>query len=226
MANTKKSRWFRQAVGTATFALTAFALTLGAGVSAAQTSSDGKTEVNVGVTELTDDNISFEVPLYYVMCVTQDANTKKATVTLPAKEYAITNTSGSTQRVAVTSLGVSGVAGGGWSLVATEGELSAAEKKIYMTVGQIPLPAVTAGTTTRQDMDTSASTNTFYDGTAYTAMAPYDRAAPDDSRIVIPVTAQVSPDYQVAKDGKTVAQFRLYYRVSPLNADGEVLRAQ
>ena len=228
MAERRKTKKFHQVAGTATFALAALALSMGAvrTVSAQQVSTNGKTEVNVGVTELTEDNVSFEVPLYYVMCVTEDANSRTATVTLPDEEYAIVNTSTGTQRVAVTGVGVSGVAGGSWSLVNTEGELSAAKKKIYMTVGGIALPAVTAGNTARQDVNTVSSTNSFYNGTAYTSIAPYDGNAPADSKLTIPVTAKVDPAYQVAQDVKAVAQFRLYYRVSPLNASGDVMRAE
>ena len=43
---------------------------------------------------------------------------------------------------------------------------------------------------------------------------------------MIPVTAQVSPDYQVTADRKAVAQFRLSYTVSPLNKNGDVMKAK
>lgn len=191
-----------------------------------QASPDGKTKVNVGVTELTD-NVSFEVPLYYVMCVTND-ETNNVVVRQPDDgQYRIVNTSKGTQDVAVTEIVVNGVAGGSWELTdqASLGT-SPTDRKISMTVGEIPLPAVAAGdTNANAAVETGKSDNVFYRNGAYTRLSPYDKAHPENSTVLIPVSAEVSSAYKVQADVKSAAQFKLCYTVSPLNKNGDLMKA-
>lgn len=236
MAEQKKTNRLHRVARGAAFALAVLSLSAGAvrpaaTVRGAEPSQESKTKVNVGVTELTKENVSFEVPLYYVICVTQEPG-KAAKVTCPsAEKYCIVNKSTGNQRVAVTQVGVQGVTGGTWSLV-SEADLAAAaaaEKKIRMTVGGIELPAVAAGATglTTKPTKTDAVKNSFYISNEhkYLTLGTYDAADPDDSTIEIPVTAQVSPAYQVTKNAQPAAQFRLCYTVSPVNGNGDVLTA-
>lgn len=226
MADRNIKKRLHRVARAATFALAVISLSAAA-VRPAHAAEDGKTRVNVGVTELTDKNISFEVPLYYVVSVTQERG-KAAQVTCPDQDaYSITNTSKGTQSVAVTQVGVQGVTGGEWSLVeGTSLGSSATDKNIRMTVGGIELPSLTKGSQTKQYKATDLNNNTFYQNGKYVQMKPYDAARPQDSTITIPVTAEVSTSYQVQKNTKPVAQFKLLYTVSPLNKDGNVLRAE
>lgn len=195
-------------------------------VQGGQASPDGKTKVNVGVTELTD-NVSFEVPLYYVMCVTNDERNNAVVRQPDDGQYRIVNTSQGTQDVTVTEIVVNGVAGGNWELTdqASLGT-SQTNKKISMTVGEIPLPAVAAGDVgANAAVETNKSDNVFYSNGAYTRLFPYDKAHPENSTVLIPVSAEVSASYQVQTDVKSVAQFRLCYTVSPLNKDGDIMKA-
>ena len=227
MTQHKGKRKICRAASVVTFALAACILT-GSSVQAVSVSK-GKTEVNLGVTELTETNVSFEVPLYYVMCVSTDAR-GKTTVLLPKEDYSIVNKSPTVtgQAVAVTEIKVTGVTGGTWSLAGSAANLgtSSTEKKIHMTVGNVALPALAAGSVELKAVETNASQNSFYQGGKYRRLEPYDRNAPEKSTVVIPVTAQVSPDYRVTADRKAVAQFRLSYTVSPLNKNGDVMKAK
>lgn len=234
MAEQKKTNRLHRVARGAAFALAVLSLSAGAArpaatVRGAEPSQESKTKVNVGVTELTKENVSFEVPLYYVICVTQEPG-KAAKVTCPsAEEYCIVNKSTGNQRVAVTKIGVKGVAGGTWSLAAANNlGTSTADKKISMTVGGIELPAVAANDQTLHTVATRNNTeNSFYisDQHKYLTLGTYNAADPDDSTIEIPVTAQVSQNYQVTTNAQPAAQFRLCYTVSPVNGNGDVLTA-
>lgn len=227
MADRNIKKRLHRVARAATFALAVISLSVTA-VHPAHAAEDGKTKVNVGVTELTDRNISFEVPLYYVMSVTQERG-GTAKVTCPDQgAYSITNTSKGTQSVAVTQVGVQGVTGGEWSLVeSTSLGSSATDKNIRMTVGGIELPSLTKASQTKHYKATDlGGDNTFHKNGKYVEMKPYSAAKPQDSTIIIPVTAEVSASYQVQANTKPVAQFRLLYTVSPLDKDGNVLRAE
>lgn len=230
MTQHKGKKKICRAAGVVTFALAACILT-GSSVPSVQAASvsKGKTEVNLGVTELTETNVSFEVPLYYVMCVSTDAH-RQTTVVLPEDDYSIVNKSPTVtgQAVAVTEIKVTGVMGGTWSLAGSAADLgtSPTEQKIHMTVGEVALPALAKGSAETKTVETNASQNSFYRDGKYQRLEPYDGNAPDKSTVVIPVTAQVSPDYQVTADRKAVAQFRLSYTVSPLNKNGDVMKAK
>ena len=227
MAKKIRKRRLHKVASAVTFALAVITLSGGAAhhVEAAQ---NGKTEVNVGVTQLTEGNVSFEVPLYYVICVTMDENGRVKVIEPDADSYSIVNKSSGDQKVAVTQISVSGVNGGSWSLTGSQADLgtSATDKKIHMTVGGIDLPAVTAGNTTPQAVDTAASTNSFYANGKYVGMASYDANAPENSTIKVPIHSEVSSAYRVTQNARAVAQFRLAYTVSPLNKDGDVMKAK
>ena len=229
MTQHKGKKKICRAAGVVTFALAACILT-GSTVQSVQAAgvNKGKTEVNVGVTVLTENNVSFEVPLYYVMCVSTDAH-RQTTVVLPEDDYSIVNKSPTEQAVAVTEIKVTGVKGGTWSLAGSAGALgtSSTEQKIHMTVGGVALPALAKGSAETKTVETNASqNNSFYRDGKYQRLEPYDGNAPDKSTVVIPVTAQVSPAYRVNADQKAVAQFRLTYTVSPLDKNGNVLKAK
>ena len=216
----------------ATFALAVLAVCFGTVqvVRAAQTApgADGKTKVNVGVTDLTDKNISYEVPLYYVMTISKKApgSAEKSEVFLPDRDaYKIVNTSGGSQDVAVTGLSVQSVAGGTWSLTDEKTDLvGSSERKLYMTVGGVVLPSIAAGGSGPQEADLIKAENSFYKGGKYTRMKPKGTDNEAERTLIIPVTAEVSSAY-VPENKDATAQFRLIYTVSPLNTDGDVMRA-
>lgn len=225
MAHMKLKKRLHRVASAVTFALTV--LTLSAGTAhEVQAAQDNNTKVNVGVTELTEGNVSFEVPLYYVLCVTKDEN-GTATTIAPKESYGIVNKSTKQQDVAVTQITVSGVTGGTWSLVG-ENELgtSTTDKKIAMTLGGVALPNVVAGATTETKIATKDVTteNVFYKGGKYTRLTPYDAQNPTGSTLTIPIEAKVADQF-VAQNVKTVAQFKLSYTISPLNKNGDVLTA-
>ena len=124
--------------------------------------------------------------------------------------------------MAVTGLSVSSVAGAAWSLADTIDNTDPTGKNIRITVGGVPLPALTAGAQNSRDADLVPQTgeNTFYQAGTYRPIAK-------DTPMVIPVTAQVSTAYQIpdAADGKAAAQFRLTYRISPVDNKGKLLQA-
>ena len=224
MAQLKMKKRLRRVASALTFALTVLTLSAGA-VHIVQAAGNNKTKVNVGVTELTEGNVAFEVPLYYVLCVTNRADGASEDVQ-PKETYSIVNKSPSKQAVAVTQVGVSGVTNGTWSLVA-EQDLgnSATDKKIAIKLGGIALPAVAAGSTTEHKTATNASDNTFYSNGKYKRLEAYDAAAPAASTVNVPIDAKVFNAFK-AKNVKAVAQFRLTYTVSPLDKNGNVLKAK
>ena len=224
MAQLKMKKRLRRVASAVTFALTVLTLSAGA-VHGVQAAGNNKTKVNVGVTELTQGNVAFEVPLYYVLCVTNGAG-GASKVVLPEETYSIVNKSSSKQAVAVTQVGVSGVKDGTWSLVAEE-DLgnSPTDKKIAIKLGGIALPAVAAGSTTEFKTATNDSENTFYSNGKYKRLEAYDAGAPDASTVTVPIDAKVSDAFK-AKNVKAVAQFRLTYTVSPLDKNGNVLKAK
>lgn len=183
---------------------------------------NGKTEIEVGVAVETVDTVSCDIPLYYVLCVTKNADTGRAEVVLPPEDdYYIKNLSGQ-KNVAVTGLSVSSVAGAAWSLTDTIDNTDRNGKNIHMTVGGVSLPALNAGEQDSKDADVVPKTgeNTFYRNGAYQLIGK-------NTAMTIPVTAQVSKAYQIpdAADGKAAAQFRLAYRISPVDNKGNLLQA-
>lgn len=207
-----------------------------ASIGVVQAATDGNTEVNLGVMKTEAQNVSFEVPLYYVMCVTENQNGDTVVAYPDADKYNIVNTTKGDYSVAVTHVGVTGVTGGTWSLVDGVDKLgtSATDKKMYMTIGGVPLPAVAAADTSARNTILTRSTtnsNTFFtvaaqgtDGT-YTELKPYDETKPEESTLNIPVTAQVSASYKVTGSVASSAQFKVSYTITPLTKSGQLLRA-
>lgn len=220
---TKKDRRSCFTGAAVAFALTAFFAVSGAADQAfAAGNANGTTEIEVGVAVETIDTVSYDVPLYYVLCVANDTDTRAAEVILPQEDsYYIKNIS-QQRKVAVTGLSVSSVPGADWSLADTIDNANQTGKNIRMTVGGVSLPALNAGAQDSKDADVVPKTgnNTFYKDGAYQPIGK-------DTAMTIPVTAQVSEAYQVsdAADGKAAAQFRLTYKVSPVDNNGKILQA-
>ena len=222
---TKKDRRSCFTGAAVAFALTAFFAVPGAADQAfAAGNANGTTEIEVGVAVETIDTVSYDVPLYYVLCVANDTDTRAAEVILPQEDsYYIKNIS-QQRKVAVTGLSVSSVPGADWSLADTIDPTDSTSKVIHMTVGGVSLPALAAGAADSQSADiipqAGQTGNTFYKDGKYQLIK-------QDVGLVIPVTAEVSEAYQVpdAADGKTAAQFRLNYQVSPVDENGNILKA-
>lgn len=224
---TKKERrnYFLGATAVVTFALTTFLVIPGAANRAfADDNVNGSTEVELGVTVETVDTVSYDVPLYYVLCVVNDTDTGNTEVILPSENgYYIKNIS-QQRNVAVTGLSVSSVAGADWSLTDQIDNTNTTDKAIHMTVGGVDLPALAAGASDSQNAElvpqTGQPDNTFYGAGGYHLIEK-------DTSLNIPVTAEVSQKYQVSKaaTGKAIAQFLLNYQVSPMDEAGNILKA-
>ncbi len=234
MANHKKNRRLpgvtRKMV---TFALATVLLFPTFSVKAAD-DGNGKTKVNLGVTEVKNSTVSYEVPLYCTLAIVEEKG--KNTVFTPSN-YDIKNTAENKEKkLAVTGLAVSSVKGGQWKL-GTEEEINkltqagSGEKIMSLVVGEVDLKKfgtvgnlVKLGELGNSDkltiVDLTAKNNAFckYDKTNETFV--YSVIGKDLTNISL--SGNVSQSYKVTTKRAT-AQFRLYYTVSVLNDNGNVI---
>lgn len=225
MTKRKRRNYFLGATAVVTFALTTFFVIPGAANRAfADDNVNGTTQVQVGVAMETMDTVSYDVPLYYVLCVVNDTDAGDTKVVLPKENaYYIKNIS-KQKNVAVTGLSVSSVKNAEWSLTDQIDHSNTNNKVIHITVGGINLPTLKAGASDSQNAEivpkTGQPDNTFYGAGGYHLIEK-------DTSLVIPVTAEVSKKYQVTTgvEGKAAAQFLLKYQVSPMDEAGNILKA-
>ena len=225
MANHKKNRRLpgvtRRMV---TFALATVLLFPTFSVKAAD-DGNGKTKVNLGVTEVKNSTVSYEVPLYCTLAIVEEKDENKV---FTPSNYDIKNTAkDKDKKLAVTGLAVSSVDGGAWDL-GTEAEINNlteadSDKKIMnLVVGGVELKKL--GTIGNSDklaiMDLTAKDNAFckFDSTNETLVY----SVIGESLSNISLFGKVSKFYKVATKRAT-AQFRLYYTVSVLNKNGDVI---
>lgn len=234
MANHKKNRRLpgvtRRMV---TFALATVLLIPAFSVKAAD-DGNGKTKVNLGVTEVKNSTVSYEVPLYCTLAIVEEKD--KNTVFTPSN-YDIKNTAkDKDKKLAVTGLAVSSVDGGAWNL-GTETEIdnlteADSDKKIMnLVVGGVELKtlgtighSVKLGELGNSDklaiMDLTANDNAFCKFNNTNKTFVYSVIGEGLSNISL--SGKVSKYYKVATKRAT-AQFRLYYTVSVLNDNGDVI---
>lgn len=176
--------------------------------------ADGKTEVNLGVTEVTDSSVSYEVPLYCTLAVV-DRGDKKEVLT-PTNYYIKDTNKNKGKKLAVTGLAVSTVQYGKWNLK-TKDEIenqNATDKLINLSVGGVDLKEVDLNSEKKlTTLDLQANNNSFYSNNKYQTIG---------EKLSIPITGKVSPNYQITSSQPTTAQFRLYYTVSVLDDLGNV----
>ena len=178
--------------------------------------ADGKTEVNLGVTEVTDSSVSYEVPLYCTLAVV-DRGDKKEVLT-PTNYYIKDTGKNNGKQLAVTGLAVSTVQYGTWNLKTREeiGNQNATDKRINLSVGGVDLKEVDLANEKKlTTLDLQANENSFYNykDKKYQII---------EKKLPIPITGKVSQSYQITSSQPTTAQFRLYYTVSVLDDLGNV----
>ena len=178
--------------------------------------ADGKTEVNLGVTEVTDSSVSYEVPLYCTLAVV-DRGDKREVVT-PTNYYISDTGKNKEKQLAVTGLAVSTVQKGTWNLK-TQGEIenqNATAKFIKLSVGEVDLKEVNLQDEKKlTTLDLQANENSFYNKNE-------NKYKIIGKKLSIPITGQVSQNYKITSSQPTTAQFRLYYTVSVLDNLGNV----
>lgn len=191
---------------------------------------NGKTEVNLGVTEETKASVSYEVPLYCTLAVVEGKDGTK--VVTPSEDRYYIKDTGNNQgkKLAVTGLTVSSIGttpgeikvtgAGTWNLTTAAGTETAkeTEKLMQLSVGGVELKSINPGTWDVTTLDLKENENVFYDKTA-------NRYKTMKNKIKIPIKATVSKQYKVQKATTSpiaVAQFRLHYTVSVLDENGEL----
>lgn len=176
--------------------------------------ADGKTEVNLGVTEVTDSSVSYEVPLYCTLAVV-DRGDKREVLT-PTNYYIKDTGKIKEKQLAVTGLAVSSVQYGTWNLK-TKDEIenpNAMGRLINLSVGGVELKEVDLQNKKKlTTLDLQANENSFYKNNRYRTIG---------DKLSIPIEANVSKNYQIRSSQPTTAQFRLYYTVSVLDKLGNV----
>ena len=178
--------------------------------------ADGKTEVNLGVTEVTDSSVSYEVPLYCTLAVVDRGNTRE--VVTPTNYYIKDTGKIKGIQLAVTGLAVSTVQYGTWNLKTKE-EIenpNATGRLINLSVGEVDLKEVDINDEKKlTKLDLQANENSFYNKNENKYQIIGDK-------LEIPITGKVSQNYQITSSQPTTAQFRLYYTVSVLDDLGNV----
>ena len=87
----------------------------------------------------TMDTVSYDVPLYYVLCVVKNTETGNTEVATPSENgYYVKNIS-QQRKVAVTGLSVSSVDNASWSLTDQIDHTDRTTKALHMTVGGVQL---------------------------------------------------------------------------------------
>lgn len=174
----------------------------------------GQTAVGVQVTGANVDVLSYEVPLYVTLAVVDNGGQTEV-ICPDADAYYIENTSptrpdGQETAVAVTEVTVSSVPGGTWDLVTGTPD---AAGEVALTIGDLALPAVEAGTGTSSTVEIAQSADSaFYADQAYVKLTGNNR------QLSLPITGEA---VGLGEESKPAAQFKLRYTVSLLDADGD-----
>lgn len=235
MAEQKTGRNMKIKMRTVTFAMTAFLLAAGIGslqvqadtIQNTKTGGAGNTtEVKLAVArELKQ--VSFEVPLYYTAVITNDkSGAGRANKIYYPSGYALRNAN-EKEPLVVTAVETSGVNGSTWKIVDSLTDNTGMDKEMVVTIGGLPLPAITDGETTLQkDRKRFAAKMTDYASKFYDLdrrrYIPLGENG-QDGKTVLDVTMDIPTGYTVAQesDDSTLAQFRVFYTVAPLDNTGK-----
>ena len=218
MAEQKTGRNMKNKMRTVTFAMTAFLLA--AGIGSLQVKADttqntktggagNTTEVKLAVArELKQ--VSFEVPLYYTAVITNDnSGVGSANKIYYPSGYALRNAN-EKEPLVVTAVETSGVNGSTWKIVDSLTDTTGTDKEMVVTIGGLPLPAKMTDYTSK-----------FYDldNRRYIPLGENGQ----DGKTVLDVTMDIPTGYTVTQgsDDSTVAQFRVFYTVAPLDNSGK-----
>lgn len=175
--------------------------------------ANADTIISIFNTTVDPTNVSFEVPLY----VTMAAVSNKADVVVP-DNYGIKNTSTEevTHGIAVTAMSFTKLEGSDFSTVDTSTVTD--NSHIYLTIGNVVMPAMTQPGTKAVDIKTGANMgeSAFYKTGKYTAIG-------SNETLQLDLAGKVNQ--AVRTDKKAVAQFKVTYVVSALDSNGNPIGA-
>lgn len=194
----------------------------------------GKTMVGVQTADLDSSTLSYTVPLYVTLAVTN--KTEKGTGTTavtPAvvapDNYRMTNTSLTPENafapIAVTGISVEDLPGKTWTLSTRDPSTTLpgmSPNRIHLILGGVSLPGLDGTTDTiraanikeKDPSDPSSTGNVFYRDGKYQPIAGLPMGTQ------IPIKGVLPPKYKIKADVPTVPQFRVHYTVSMLNKAG------
>ncbi|MEF9915878.1 MAG: hypothetical protein RR275_00560 [Lachnospiraceae bacterium] len=184
----------------------------------------GETVVGIQVYDYDPDalakSVSFTVPLYVTLAVTQDQTMTPAgsKIIVPtANAYNIINTAkAGASSIAVSKLVVSKIAGSAWDL--DPAATPTARNKLHMSLGStdnlLNLEAKTFDTTT--GFITAATSTSPVKANA--------QIAPNDGKLPLDIAATIKKDEVYAKSA-AAAQINLAYTLQPLDKDGKFVVA-
>lgn len=169
-------------------------------------------------------NVSFEVPLYVTMAVTDG----ETSLTVPTN-YSITNTSAKLKTeggvneldaedafdIAVVKMDFSKLDGSDTSYNTVEAAASS-NKDMVLTIGGVTMPALDAVGTASADIKASGSL--LHNGTSYTKIP-----ANGSTELALPITATLGANAAVTENKGAVAQFKVTYTVSALDSAGNLM---
>lgn len=188
----------------------------------------GKTLVGVQTADVDSSSLSYSVPLYVTLAVTNQKGT--ATVLTP-DDYRMFNGSLTPDNkpapIGVTAIDVEGIKGRTWKLTSNPQLAKPGQpNEISLTLGGVPLPELAADATKAVSANITAENNVFYTKGATTELGKYQHiAGKDDGGTSIPIVGKLAPGFTIDQDVPTVPQFRLHYTVSLLNGAGKPIGA-
>ena len=170
-----------------------------------------KTTVGVAVSQASPQVLSVEVPLYVTVAVTNDANgTGQPGFVAPTESYEIKNRTYNPDG-SIADVGTGGL----WSIVPAVNNASV-NKEVCLSIGGIPLPAVSAADAASVPVNIKVAGSPFYDLTAGKFL-PVDPAGTGQR---LAIAGAVSEAYSVGDSVAAAPQFRLKYTIALLDSAG------
>lgn len=180
----------------------------------------GKTLVGVQTADVDSSSLSYSVPLYVTLAVT---NQKGTAAVLAPDDYRMFNSSLTPDNkpapIGVTGIDVEGLKGRTWKLTPNPHKAAPDQpSEISLTLGGVPLPELAVDATKTVSVNITADTNAFYTKGTETVPGTYKRiASKDDGGTSIPIVGNLAPGFTIDNDVSAVPQFRIHYTVSLLN---------
>ncbi|MEG0154584.1 MAG: hypothetical protein RR678_04255 [Lachnospiraceae bacterium] len=189
---------------------------------AAPTTDAGETSVGIQVYDYDPDNltksVSFTVPLYVTLAVTQDhsTNTAGSKIIVPAANaYQITNTAkAGASSIAVSKLVVSKIANSDWTLDVAK--VPTTRSNFHMSLG-------TGDNLTDLAVQTFDKTEGFITAASSTnAVKSNAQITPNNGVLPLEIAAAINTG-EVYDKKATVPQIKLAYTLQPIGADGKFI---
>lgn len=205
----------------------------------------GKTTVRLGVAKAIPEPVSFEVPLYYTAAIVKtdpaDNNGRRNKVVYPDGYY-IKNLyedsdihneenlrpgKGTGKELVVADIQVSSVKGATWDIVDSVDGVPGTDKKMTVTLGGVPLPAVKKESEVFKSANLTNQSSVFYDQTKtkylFIGDSDGDEVINGDRRTDIDLKIEIPAEYEPVGNGPTVAQFKVVYTLTTRNNDGTLI---